>query len=381
MKKTILLIILLVISLFTFTGCYYTNGIDQYYFIISLGLDISDNGLLKISIQTSSNSSDSSGSESSGSSQPSSYKIYSVEATTIDEGLNILDNYLNKKINLSHCSALIISEELAKKGVKTYISTLSNNPELRHSCQIIISSGSAYDVMNKVSNSGETFSARLYDYLTKTAEYTGFTIETSFGQFYQALDNDYYQPTAVYTLVSEDTIQTAGFAIFKEEYMVGNLDVSNSIAHLMVSNDLDTCIITTDNPFDSSNKVDLEIGLYKKTDISIDVINGTPYISITIFPEGTVRSSGSSFNYIEDKNITTLENTTNSYLENLLKEYLYNISKKYNSDIAGFKALYKSKFFTRDEFEKIHWNDIFQDSFFEVKVNTRINSSNLYSKE
>ena len=98
--------------------------------------------------------------------------------------------------------------------------------------------------MNKVSNSGETFSARLYDYLTRTAEYTGFTIETSFGQFYQALDNDYYQPTAVYTLVSEDTIQTAGFAIFKEEYMVGNLDVSNSIAHLMVTNDLDTCIIT-----------------------------------------------------------------------------------------------------------------------------------------
>ena len=163
--------------------------------------------------------------------------------------------------------------------------------------------------------------------------------------------------------------------------MVGNLDVSNSIAHLMVTNDLDTCIITTDNPFDASNKVDLEIGLYKRTDISIDVINGTPYISITIFPEGTVRSSGSSFNFIEDKNITTLENTTNDYLENLLKEYLYNISKKYNSDIAGFKALYKSEFFTRDEFEKIHWNDIFQDSFFEIKVNTRINSSNLYSKE
>lgn len=380
MKKTILLIIILVISLFSFTGCNYTNGIDQYYFIISLGLDISDNGLLKVSIQTLSTSEggDSSG---SGSSQPSSYKIYSVEAKTIDEGLNILDNYLNKKINLSHCSALIISEELAKQDITTYINTLSNNPELRHTCQIIISSGSAYDVMDKVSNSGETFSARLYDYLTRTAEYTGFTIETSFGQFYEALDNDYYQPTAVYTLVSEDTVQTAGFAVFKEGYMIGNLDVSNSIAHLMVTNDLNTCIITTDNPFDESKKVDLEISLYKKTDIDIDLINGNPFISVTLYPEGTVRGSGSSFNYIDDNNIDILERTVNSYLEKLLKDYLYKISKQYNSDIAGFKALYKSNFLTREDFEKIHWNEIFQDSFFQININTRINSSNLFSKE
>ncbi len=381
MKKTILIITILIISLFTLTGCYYTNGIDQYYFVISLGIDSSDNDLLKISVQISSSSSDSSGSGSSDSSQPSSYKIYSVEAKTIDEGLNILDNYLNKKINLSHCSALIISEDIAKKGVKTYINTLNNNPELRHNCQIIVSSGTAYDVMNKVSNSGEQFSARLYDYLTKTAEYTGFTIETSFGQFYQALDNEYYEPTAVYTLVSEDTVQTSGFAIFKEQYMVGNLDVSNSIAHLIVTNDLDTCVITTDNPFDESSNIDLEINLYKKTDISIDVINGSPYISVTIYPEGSIKSSGDGFNYIENKNIKTLESSVNSYFENLLKEYLYSISKTYNSDIAGFKALYKSKFLTREDFEKIHWDEIFQDSFFEVNVNSKINSSNLFNKE
>ncbi len=379
MKKTILLIFIIIISLFTLTGCYYTNGIDNYYFIISLGLDLTDEGRLKLSVQTSSNSSGESG--SSGSTQPSNYKIYSVEANTIDEGLNILDNYLNKKINLSHCSALIISEELAKKGIKTYMNTLSNNPELRHSCQIIISSTTAYDVMEKVSNSGEVFSARLYDYLTETTEYTGFTIETSFGQFFQALDNDYYQPTAVYTLVSDDTVQTAGFAIFKDEFMLDYMDVSNSIAHLIVTNDLNTCVITTDSPFEEGSEIDLKVSLYKKTDIDIDIINGTPLISVTIYPEGTVNSSGSTFNYIDNNNIKILENTVNSYFENLVKNYLYTISKKYNSDVTGFKALYKGNFFTREEFDKIHWDDVFQDSFFDVTINSKINSSNLFNKE
>ena len=59
-----------------------------------------------------------------------------------------------------------ISKELAQKGIEPYINTLTNNTELRHSCEIIISSSSALEVLEKVSNSGEIFSARLFDYLS-----------------------------------------------------------------------------------------------------------------------------------------------------------------------------------------------------------------------
>lgn len=380
MKKTIFLIFILIVSLFTLTGCNYKRGIDEYYFIISLGLDKSENNLLKINVQISSTSSEGS-SKSSNSTQASSYQIYSVEANTIDEGITILNNYLNKKINLSHCSTLIISEELAKEGINTYISTLSNNSELRHSCEVIISSTSSYDVMNKVSNSGEVFSARLYDYLTTSTKYTGFTVQSSFGKFFQALDNDYYEPTAIYTQVSDDTIQANGIAIFKNHYMIDHLNVSNSIAHLIVKDELNSCTITTENPFDAGEYLDLEVSLYKNTDIDIEMINGSPLISITAYPEGTIRSSGSHFNYINNENIKMVENTVNNYFENLLKEYLYSISKKYNSDIVGFEGLYRAKFLTKEEFNKFHWDEVFQDSFFDVKINTKINSSNLFNKE
>lgn len=382
MKKILSLILILNLSLFTLTGCNYTNGIDDYYFIISLGLDVADNGLIKLSVQNSSTSSESeSGSSSGSSSQSSNYKIYSVEANTIDEGIAILNNYLNKKINLTHCSALIISEELAKKGIRSYINTLSNNPELRHTCNIIISSTTAFDLMDKVSNSGEVFSARLYDYLTNTTDYTGFTIKSTFGKFFQGLDNDYYEPSAIYTSVNDSTVQTSGIAVFKNDCMIGHIDVSQSIAHLIISSDLEDSVITLDNPFSEGEKVDLEISLYKNTDIDIELINNTPFISISVYPEGAVLSSGKSFNYIDDENIKKLENETNNYIEKLLNNYLYTITKKYNSDIVGFKALYKSEFLTRDSFEQTHWDEIFQDSFFDIKINSRISSSNLFNKE
>lgn len=380
MKKFLILFIPLTFLLFSLTGCRYTNGVDDYYFIVSLGLDKSDNDLIKLSVQVSSTSQEDS-SSSSGSTQSNNYEIYSVEAKSITEGLTILNNYLNKSTNISHCSAIVISEELAINGVKKYINTLSNNTELRFNSQVIISSGSAFDVLDNVSSSGEVFSARLFDYIENTTDYTGFTIDCPFGNFFQAIDSNHYEPIAIYTTVNDGVVQTSGIAVFKNEFMVGHLDSLDSIAHLITTNELKQCTIRIDNPFDESEKADLDLKLYKDTSTEIAMINGTPLISINVYPEVKIKSSGSSFDYIDEKNIKILENSINKYIENLLNNYLYLISKDYNSDIAGFKGIYQSSFFTVEEASKGHWNTVFQDSFFEVNVSTRVISSNLFNKQ
>ncbi len=375
MKIRVFIIILLIISLLTLTGCSSVNGIDKFYFIISMGIDQTDEGLLNLSIQVSSNSGSSKGGKSS-SSQSSDSKIYSVEAHTIDEGLTILDNYLNKKINLSHCSALIFSEDVAKKGIKKYFNTLNNNTELRETCNLIISSTTAYDLMSKVSNSGEIFSSRLFDYLTNSEKYTGFTNKSTIGTFSKSLHTTHCEPTAIYALVSDNIVQTAGIAVFKNEYMVGHIDPLETI-----KKDLNECILTIESPFEEGKKLDLEVSLYKETDINIDMINGTPFFNIDIYPEGFISSSGKNFDFINTDNISLVEKETNEYLEKIIKNYLYNITKNFNSDIVCFGGLYESKFLTEDEFKKVEWKKVFQDSFFEVDVHSKINSSNLFNKE
>lgn len=377
-KNKVLCIFLLIAILLTFTGCSSSDtGIDNYYFVVSLGIDKTDNDTLKISIQIPSTSS----SSESGSSQASTANIYSVEAKTIDEAFIIMDNYLNKKINLSHCAALVISEEVDKEGLKTFIYTLSNNTELRHTCQLIISSTSAYEVLEKVSNSEESFSSRLFDYLTNSSDSTGLTISTTFGDFFQKLHDDNIQPTAIYTIFFDNVVQTSGIALFKDEFMLTHVDSLNTLSHSICTNKLENSTITLDNPFDEGSYVDLDIELYKDTEVSINVINGSPYIDLNVYPKGTIRSSGSVFNYINDENIKKLESISNEYLKKLLTDYLYLISKEYNTDVIGFKGICQAKYLTEEEFKKIHWDEIFQDSFFNVNVNTQINSSNLFNKE
>lgn len=376
-KNKLICIFLLIIILFSFTGCDMSTGTDSYYFVVSLGIDKADNGNLKISVQIPSTES----SESSGSSQSSKANIYSVEARTIDEGFTILDNFLNKKINLSHCSAFVVSEEIAKEGLKTFVYTLSNNTELRHSCELIVSQTTAYDVLEKVSNSGESFSSRLFDYLTSCTNCSGLTISTTFGDFFESLHNENIQPIAIYTIVSDETVQASGIAIFKNEFMVAQVDSISTIAHSICINKLDNTTITLQNPFDEENYIDLDIQLYKDTKVSVDIINNTPYITVDVYPKGAIRSSGSVFNYIDSNNLKKLESSANSYFSEIISDYLYELTKEYNTDVVGFKSVCQSQYFTEDEFEKIHWDEIFQDSFFKINVKTEINSSNLFNKE
>ena len=380
MKKTIYVPIFLTIIIFILSGCSNNSiGIDDFYFVIGIGLDQAENNCINLSVQIPTNISDNS--SDSGSSQSSNFQIYSAKAQTVDEAITILDNYLNKQINLSHCSAIVISESLAKKGIEQYINSLNNNIELRYNSQIIISSSSAREILERVSNSGEAFSARLYDYLKNTTNYTGYTIEASFEKFAHDLYCNYTDATAIYTEVNNDVIQSFGIAIFKDKKLIGHLNVIDSISHLIVTNSLNKCTLTIDSPFDQNEKIDFDTNLYKKTKTRVEIINGSPFISIEVFPEISILSSGNNFDYINKINNEKIITATNSYFEKIIKNYLYKISKEYVADIASFEGVYQSNFLTLEEFSKYNWKSNFQNSFFKVKINSRIASSNLFDKE
>ena len=383
MIKKISLICILIVILFTLTGCYSTMDMDKYFYIVGLGLDITENGHLKVSIQIAntllSNSQGDSG--SSVSSDSSQYRIYSVEAETIESAITILNNYLNKKINLSHCTVLVISEELCKIGIKEYISTLANDTELRHSCVFLISSSTALEVLEKVGISGKVFSSRLYDYLTTSTKYTGYTVNSTFGTFFMDMQNYQRDPIGIYCQISSDTIQNNGTAIFKEDIMVGHISAIDTICHLMITNELESCELTLPHHEQQNEYIDLDVRLYKPTEIDLEILNGTPFFSISIFPKASILNSGEGYDFTATNSIKQVEQATNEYITNIVNQYLYEISKEYNADIVGFSGIYGKKIATQESLSKVNFAKVFKDSFFKINVKTEIHSSNLFNKQ
>ena len=81
-------LVLLVIFAGAFSSSYTSHNISNLAYVLAIGIDV----------------------------------LVSGEADSIYSGLNLINSYIGKEINLSHCNVVVFSEELAKQ--RHFISNL-----------------------------------------------------------------------------------------------------------------------------------------------------------------------------------------------------------------------------------------------------------------
>ena len=120
MKKIMhILVLLVLISPILLTNMASSRNLDNLAYVVALGIDKGDSNVLKLTFQFASPSGDSSGSSSS---QSDTSSITTIECSSIDSGISLMNSYMTKKVNLSHCKAIVISESLAvSRNIRIYI--------------------------------------------------------------------------------------------------------------------------------------------------------------------------------------------------------------------------------------------------------------------
>ena len=104
---------LIVMFIIGFSNSYFSLNIDNLAYVLALGIDKGDDNNLKVSFQFSTPVS----SSESGSSEPVKTMVNTTSASSISTAINLMNSYLGKQINLSHCKVIIFSEELAYEGI------------------------------------------------------------------------------------------------------------------------------------------------------------------------------------------------------------------------------------------------------------------------
>lgn len=403
--KNFLLALFLISILFSLSGCKMdiNKSIDELEYVIALGIDLGDYESIKLSFQFSTVESSEGGSSSSGSSsQSSSSIINTVDCSSIDSGISLLNTYINKTIELSHCRAIIISEEVAAKGVSQYIYTLINKVDIRPDCNIFICKGLAKDYLNNSKPQEENAASRYYNIEKNFQKNNGFTENVTLNDFFLRLNDSFGQPYAVLTSVNsnstqdDDTessvydlagdtkieskethVQTMGLAVFKGEVLVGELDGIETVSHLLLVNDLGSCTISIPDPFNSNDNIDLYINMRKNTSIKVDLINNSPLITCRVKINARILSLNDTSKELDEQKIERIEQYANKYLEEQLYNYLYKTSKEYKSDIVGFGKYVVSRFLTWEEWTDYNWLNNYQNSSFKVEVDTNVKSGYL----
>lgn len=401
--RYIALILILISFTFLLTGCDEGHGVDQFSYIVAIGIDKGESQKIKLSLQFAiPNSSGSSG----GSSQSANSVLHSVECNSIEEGINLMNNYVGKPINLAHCKVIVFSEKIATEGISTYIYTLTNSIQVRPVANIIVSRCPASDYIENAKSPLEELSARYYESIFTSSEETGYIAIASLSDFFYSLNDTTRQPIAVLGDVnysqssnttnssssetnkykagqtpinSTNSIENSGIAVFKEDKLVGELDNIQSMCYSMVTNNLEKCIITITNPFEESENIDLQITINNPTQSIVYTLNTNPYIEVNLQLRAQILSLTEDAKYLQEENLPKLESAINSYLEKNISEFLYKTSIEYHSDIVGFAKEAIKNFWTWDKWINYGWHENYENAVFKVNASTNIRSGRLFT--
>lgn len=380
------------------------KSINDLAYVIALGIDVSDTNIIDLSFQIAIPSSVSGGESSGSSSESSTFFLNSVDCSSIDTGINIMNSYVSKKIELSNCKAIVISEQVAENGISDYIYTLINKAEISPQCNIVISKCPAKNFLENSKPTLEKLAAKYYEIVPTSSEYTGFTDDVNLGDFFTSLHDSFRQGYTILGGISSgnDTnsssssldgsttkanntpiknasnLENIGLAVFSYDKLVGELNAIETISHLIVTNRLETCNITIQNPYDESSTIDLSVSLNKDTKNSVKIINGSPYITSNVDLEIRILSLNSNSKYLDETYISQIETYCNSYLESQISNYLYKTSKEFNSDIAGMGRYAMKYFLTYDNWTNYNWLENYKNAFFDVNVKSNAISSYLF---
>ena len=312
-----------------------------------------------------------------------------------------MNAYLGKKVNLSHCKLIIFSEEIAKDGISDEIYSLINEVQIRPSANIIISKcNTKYYIENSVP-SLESLIPKYYNIFPHSSEYTGYTCDATIGDFFNALVCNSCAPYAMLggissfnedsssnpeslndsTIKSNESLvtgnrlsQNIGVAVFKNDKLAGELNAIETICFLNIRKQVDSFLVSIPDPENSNSKIDIYLTPNSTHNISVNIVNGTPYIKIKFDFSGKIYSMTKGSEYLNTDVLDSISTTCNKYLKEQFTNYLYKTATTFDSDINGFGVYSLSQFKTSTEFDDYNWLVNYKNSTFDVDINTVMDS-------
>lgn len=396
-----------------------SKKLDNMAYIVAVGIEKGSVEKYKITFELSTvkssssdsskdskeNNSKSSGDSSSESNNSSPFTTYCVECDSVDTGISLLNTYVNKHINLSHCKIIVISEDLAREGVRSIVYNFVNKIEIRPDCNIIISQTPGDEFPKDKKPALEDVISQYYEISSNTDDNdTDYTKIVTLNEFYSALEDPLTQPYAalgiinnanssvensnnndieidksVGSITSKDEkylAQLIGICVFNNNKMVGTLSSIETVCHLALIDMLKQSTISIPSPFGENDKINLFISVNKspKIKVYIDKNSTIPFVKINLNIIGRLISFNNTEKAIEQDMISQMENKSNEYLTKQMYDYLYKTSKDFKSDISGIGINAGINFSTYQGLEKYNWLKNYENCIFDVNVQTSIRS-------
>jgi spore germination protein KC len=400
--RLISIILLCIFCLTYLTACYDSREVDDWTFVYVLGIDkgVADKLRLTILFPTLKQSAGGTGGMqgTSGASSGNEYSVLSIDCPTIFAGMNMINTTLDRTINYSHAKYIIISEEMAKKGVETFLNGMVRTRQIRRSMYVIVAKGKASEFINEFNPLVGTAISKTLEGMMNMEKENGLIDEVSYFDFINDMKSTYNMPTAALASLNDfshyktsgsepsefvgvgdyyagqiprrggNAYEFIGSAVFDGDKMVGELNGEETRSKLMVTGEFERGVIAIQDPKNPDLRVAVDVSTEKKSNIKVKFEKGKPVISVKLFLEGDLVNLQSDFNYEKGELKQLLEKKYSEYIKKILDKTI-DKCQALNTDIFGFGDTAARHFGTIQEFEGYNWLGHFKDA----KVITEVN--------
>ena len=409
-NKLILLIIIVILP-FVFTGCWDYVEYEDMALISAVGIDSDDAGRITVTLQYlipggSQNIGSGNGSGGEGGSSKSGSDVAIITATgpTILDALTRIQEYLDKKLFYGYMEVLILGENAAQDLLMDFMGLNDRTPQLRTTVQFAVVEGRAQDAVCTVESNITTPPGHYLREMIEKSGAMGGSSAVIIQDFIEYMEEEGIEPVAprIKTYTTETAANAAnsvkpgdgtsralrikpkegyhsvdGMAVIKHEKLVGWLDSDETKGFSWITGKRMSAYESHKTIQDAESKEILNYRISKsKSRIKAGLENGKPTISINVYVESVDlrkyaknMEAGDLTPEAVDQLQKYLEATVRSEIGATLKK----VQRDLKTDIFGFGQVFYRKYPSLwHSAYKDKWDEIFPDIPVTVNVKAKL---------
>lgn len=380
--------IFLIPLLFIMTGCWNYRELNQLALITTMAIDLTEEGDYKVSVLIA-NGKNNQTNTREGQSQT---VVYSGKGKTISRAFREINLQIPKIPYIGHLGVVVVSEEVAKEGMRGVLDYLLRNPEsVKRFYLIMAKDDSAEDVI-KVLSPLETFPGQnITTNISLSNEQEAISTAINYSKFVENLLKVGKDPSIPTISISGDPdkgssdknlessdikskIKLGPVALFKGDKLVYIASKTESRGMNIVTNQVDEMIIEYECG-DGNIVVNLT-GMSANIDVSMK--NKKLLATVSVTSEGAIQELTCDKNIQKNEVILEIEKKVEKKVKKKIKNAI-EVTQEHSSDIFGVGNLFYKKY--PNYFKNLdNWHDKYKTVSFDYKVDIKLNTKGSVQK-
>jgi spore germination protein KC len=394
MKTFIKLFLVFSFSVPFLSGCWNQEELTNLAFVMALGIDKAKNGegyTLTYEIVNPANVS----SSLIGGGQGAPVAVYKSTGKTLFGATRKASKEISRKVYFAHTNAVVISEEVAKKGVLDLLEILDRDPVFRTTTQVFIArESSAENVVSTLTALDKIPVYKIVKSMNVTEELLGENTKVTVEDLINNIVSSGREPFANGILLPgkqsmgrkmsniaadkpDVIIKIDSMGIFKEAKLIGWIDGPKAKGVVWVLNKVNSTDIFVD--WQGKKEAIGAIVRRSKVKISPSIRNGKPFIQVAIKAEGDIEQVNSAVDITDPAIIKKLEDMFSKEIKKEVSESIKTVQAK-KSDIFGFGEYFHRAYPKKWKKLKSHWDEEFSSMDFSVKAEMYLRRNGIRNK-